>query len=189
MSIAFIVDGQTEKKIIQRICPDAPIRMTNLNGRDVSIAAIAKLVSSFIKLLKGRYYPVLVLIDREGRPQTSAEIERSLFAELTECYGISETDIIVSCPDRMIENWMLADPELFHRLHEITVEPGLEGSNGKKKIKQYLFTKGLPYHELTIGVDIFNQLDPLALRKNSPSFSRMAERVEVFCRWLRATNS
>ena len=52
MGCAFIVDGQTEKKIVQHLCRDAPVRMTNLNGKDVSIAAIAKRVSSLIKLLK-----------------------------------------------------------------------------------------------------------------------------------------
>jgi hypothetical protein len=63
MGAAFIVDAPTEKKILQGLCPDSPIRMTNLNGKDVAIAAIAKRVSSLLKLLKGRYYPVIILVD------------------------------------------------------------------------------------------------------------------------------
>jgi len=64
MSVAFIVDGYTEKKVLQRLCPGCPIRMTNLNGSDVSIEAIAKIVNSLVKLLKGRSFPVLIIFDR-----------------------------------------------------------------------------------------------------------------------------
>src|SRR6185437_1125007 len=111
----------TEKKIIQKLCPDSPVRMTNLNGKSVSIPAIAKRISSFLTLLKGRYYPVLILVDREGRPETSEAIEEELVRELVGQYGCKPQDIVVSCPDRMIENWMLADAELLKRRFEVEI--------------------------------------------------------------------
>ena len=56
--------------------------------RDVSVPAIAKRVSSLIQLLKGRYYPVLILVDRETRSQAAKEIEASLADLLEHDYGI-----------------------------------------------------------------------------------------------------
>lgn len=189
MGAAFIVDGQTEKKIIQHICPEAPIRMTNLNGKNVNIAAIAKTVSSFIKLFKGRYFPVFVLVDREGRNQSAEEIERLLHHELVDCYGLAANDVIVSCPDRMIENWMLADSTYFNRVHGILIESILEGKNGKKELRRLLSEKKIAYHELTVGVEIFVRINPAEMRRNSLSFRRLAERSENICRWMRIMQS
>jgi len=185
MSFAFIVDGQTEKKIIQHLCPDSPIRMTNLNGKDVSVAAIAKRVSSLIKLLKGRYYPVLVLVDRENRQLSAAELESSLEDELANQYGISTDGLIISCPDRMIENWMLSDAPYLKQAFDIDAPKPAEGLHGKGIMKQLLAKRNAVYHELTIGVEIFTRLDPQQLRANSESFLRMAHRTEHSCRWLR----
>jgi hypothetical protein len=81
MSAAFIVDGVTEKRIVQGLCPGSPVRMTNLNGKGVTPAAIAKAVYSLISLLKGRHYPVFVICDREGRIETSAVIEEALLVD------------------------------------------------------------------------------------------------------------
>ncbi|MGN6115978.1 MAG: DUF4276 family protein [Nitrobacter sp.] len=185
MGFAFIVDGQTEKKIIQHICPDAPIRMTNLNGKDVSVVAIAKRVSSLIKLLKDRYYPVLVLVDREGRPQTSQELEQALCTELVDQHGIKAEEVIISCPDRMIENWMLADPKFFKSSYGIDISETYEGKNGKREIKNLLSNTSVVYHELTVGVDTFIRIDPSQLCLNSPSFLRLATKAENLCKWLR----
>jgi hypothetical protein len=185
MSFAFIVDGQTEKKIVQRLCPDMPIRMTNLNGRDVSIPAIAKRVSSLVKLLKDRYYPVLVLVDREAREQSSEEIEAALLRELVQEYGIQTDNVVVSCPDRMIENWMLSDPASLQALCDVNCPEHSEGSPGKSLIKRLLAEKGIVYHQLTIGVEVFTRINVSIARRNSASFNRMAEYIDHSCRWLR----
>jgi hypothetical protein len=185
MGFAFIVDGQTEKKILQHVCPDAPIRMTNLNGKDVSVVAIAKPVSSLLKLLKDRYYPVLILVDREDRELSSERIEAELTQELAGQHGICADNIVVSCPDRMIENWILSDPTLLKTLLDIDCPTNLEGCAGKGLLKRLLASKNMSYHELTIGVQLFIKIDPRSARTNSASFRRMADRVDHSCRWLR----
>ncbi len=49
---AFIVDGFTEMDILTKICPKSPIKRTDLNGKDVTINAMAKKIASHIRLLK-----------------------------------------------------------------------------------------------------------------------------------------
>ncbi len=106
MGIAFIVDGQQEKKVVQRLCPDAPVRMTNLNGKDVDLRVIARNVASFVKLLKGRHFPVFVVVDREGRDETSEHIEQFLERTLL-AFGV-DVEVVIAVPDRMLENWIIA---------------------------------------------------------------------------------
>jgi hypothetical protein len=85
----------------------------------------------------------------------------------------------------MIENWMLADPEYFKRRFDIDITEEIEGAHGKAVIKRLLSAKQITYHELTIGVEIFGDINPKIVRDNSRSFQRMALRTEYFCRWMR----
>jgi len=64
---AFIVDGYTELKIVQNICPGQPIKRTDLNGKSVTIVAMAKKIAWHIRLLGNRYYPIIILVDKEER--------------------------------------------------------------------------------------------------------------------------
>jgi hypothetical protein len=184
VTAAFIVDGLTEKKIVQALCPGAPVRMTNLNGKNVAIEAIVKAVHSLVSLLRGRHYPIFILCDREGRDISSEKMESELL-ECLDALGIACGEAIVSCPDRMIENWMLADREYFSDFYGISLEEAFEGVNGKAKIRSLLKEKGVLYHETTIGVEIFQKVDPHSVGKNSISFARFRERADPFCRWLR----
>jgi hypothetical protein len=186
MSAAFIVDGHTEKQILQRLCQkNTPIRMTNLNGKDVSITAIAKAVSSFIKLFKDRYFPVFVIFDREGREQSSEGLEELLKEELTRQYCIHAQQIVVGCPDRMIENWMLGDTVYLYQKYDIQIAERYEGQNGKSIIRRLLAEKDVTYHELTVGVEIFSHIDPHVVCKADASFNRFRNRADPYCNWLR----
>lgn len=183
MSAAFIVDGLTEKKIIQSICENSPVRMTNLNGKSVSLDAIAKAVRSLLTLLKHRHYPVFIIVDREERSLSSQAMEFEL-SRLICKDELDPSNIIVSCPDRMIENWILGDKLLLEQ--ELGVEIGdHEGQNGKAILKAFLKEKGLGYHELTVGVELFRKLNPRTVELNSASFHRVKERGHSFCLWLR----
>jgi hypothetical protein len=185
MPAAFIVDAQTEKKIVQTICPGVTVRTTNLNGYDVSIDAIAKAVSSLIRLFKGRYFPVFIIIDREGRTQSSEELERHLESELAENHGIDGSQIIVTFPDRMIENWMIGDVIFFDQVYDIQIAGQYEGQNGKSIIRRLLAEKKITYHETTVGVGIFSHIDPNNICHCSASFKRFRDRAKPYCSWLR----
>ncbi|MCG6205398.1 DUF4276 family protein [Rhodopseudomonas sp. HC1] len=186
MSAAFIVDGLTEKKIIQRLCPGSPIRTTGMNGKDVALKAIAKAANSLIKLFRGRYYPIVIIVDREGRAQSAIDIERDLTRLLVEL-GAVENELIVCSPDRMIENWMLADTKYLFEIYDVQAPTPCEGLHGKQTLKRLLATKNISYHETTVGVDILSNCDPHAISERAESFQRLMERAQFFCRWLRAT--
>lgn len=184
MPLAFIVDGLTEKKIVQRLCQGVTVRTLSLNGKDVALPALAKAAFSLIKLFKGRHYPVIIIVDREGRNLSSQDIEVELTKLLIDL-GVPDNDIIVCCPDRMIENWMLADDEYFEEIYDIKLTEAYEGTHGKRDIKQLLLRKKLSYHEIAVGVEIFCCIDPERASNNSESFSRLRSRVGTYCAWLR----
>lgn len=104
---AFIVDGHTEQGLIGAICSGHPIQRTNLNGKNVTIDAIAKKISSMIRILGNRHYPIIILVDREERNETCNELANQLNASLIK-EGINNLDIRIGFADRMIENWIIA---------------------------------------------------------------------------------
>ena len=186
MSIAFIVDGHQEKLIVQRLCEGAPVRMTLLNGKDVKLGAISKTVMSFIKLLRGRHFPIIVIIDREDRSISALDIEHQIKADL-EAAGCRADHVIVSCPDRMIENWILAGNPHCNSgariLSERVVE--IEGVAGKKIMKQELRKHDIVYDETGNGVELFCTMDLRHAAENSPSFRRLFHGLKGYCPKLR----
>lgn len=177
---AFLVDGHTEQRITQRICPGAPVRMLNLNGRDVEISAIAKLVASQYRLLGNRYHPVVVIIDREDRAQTAAEVKETLLRELL-ALGVPSNQLIVGVADRMIENWILADSGCTDLLKDNTER---DGCHGKSVLKTCLSNGNTSYHGTTLGVDLFCKINPAVAASNSASFRAFAEQIKPFCEWI-----
>jgi hypothetical protein len=106
--------------------------MTGVNGKDVALKAIAKAAHSLISLFRGRHYPIILIVDREKRDQSSEEIEKEL-TELLVGLGVPTADLIVSCPDRMLENWMLGDDRYFDKVYDIQLESCFEGVQGKRE--------------------------------------------------------
>ncbi len=185
MGIAFIVDGHQEKKVVQRLCPDAPVRMTNLNGKDVDLRVIARNVASFIKLLKGRHFPVCVIVDREERSDTSEQIERFLEIELR-AFGV-DVELIVSSPDRMLENWIIAgNPtcEDDRVLCGNRSQPA-DVSHGKSVMNKLMHERKLSYYETGNGVELFCKIDLKQAADRSPSLQRFYCKVRQYCPRLR----
>lgn len=187
--IAFLVDGHMEQLIVQRVCPGKAVRLIGLNGRDVAIAAIAKRISTLFRLLNNRYFPVVVIIDREERDRTSEEIEADLKAEfvalglpLDQFLGLPLDQFIVGIADRTIENWILGDPACGCRS---VVGQCYEGSNGKAELKQLCKENDVTYNETTMGVDLFCGVNPNTVVRSSPSFGRLAGELRAHCQWLR----
>lgn len=180
-SAAFLVDGHLEQYFIQQVCPDHPVHRINCNGHNVSLNAIAKHVASHCRLFNNRYYPIIVIIDREDRDETSVELCNSLIGLLRQ-EGVRDL-IIVGIADRMVENWILADQivvkEHPNRRQLAPTHP--EGLHGKNEI-----TKCFPqYHETTLGVDLLLKCKPSRIRKNSESFNRLYNQLpKKGCKWL-----
>lgn len=179
---AFLIDGFTEKLVLEKVCPNTKINRINCNGSSVSIESIAKRVSSLIRLLNNRHYPIIVVIDREDREMTTIEIEKALQDELTKA-GVKD-DVRIGVCDRMIENWILSDWETFAEncTSEGVIKPeNTEGLKGKSFIKKVHPS----YQETTDGVNLLLKASPKKMYENSTSFRQFADKItDINCEWL-----
>ena len=180
---AFIVDGQTEKKIIQALCPNQPVKILGCNGKDVSYAAAAKKAASLIRLLN-KNYPIIILFDREERTDSSTQIAGKLFEAIIS-QGVQPVDLLIGVPDRMLENWMLSDIDAVNRHYKssfLTLSP--DGINGKNHMK-FLTDGHEGYYETTDGPQIFCKCNPKTMAQISPSFFDFLNKIgSLDCSWL-----
>ena len=177
---AFIVDGFTELKIVQAICPGQPVKRTDLNGKFVTINAIAKKIASQIRLLGNRYYPIVILVDKEERnigfQEMANQLKDSLIKE-----GINNQDLRIGIADRMIENWIIADWETLN--DNIESKPKTtDGINGTASIKK---TKK-SYDKTTDGVAYFKSARKEVIYQNSPSYKYFIDLLDgILCEYLK----
>jgi hypothetical protein len=177
---AFIVDGFTELKIIQRLCPGKPVSRTDLNGKDVTLKAIAKRIASLIKLFGDRHYPIVILIDKEQRDIAFNEMAKQIGDELRNEHKLTNQDLRIGVADRMIENWIIADWETF--AGEMESPKNMEGTNGTAEIKRI---KG-SYGKTTDGVKLFLQARQEKIYENSPSYKHFINQlVDIDCHHLK----
>lgn len=163
----FIVDGQMEQLIINYFCPDHPVRLLNCNGRDVSIEAAAKKVASLIRLMK-RNYPIIIIFDREDRPESADIISKNLYDNIKD-NEIQEVDIYIGIPDTMIENWILADINSVNEYYNIRLQQiKYEGRGGKSQLRKLISPK--KYSETEDGPEIAKKCNLKKILKNSKSF-------------------
>ncbi len=181
---AFIVDGQHEQKIVQKLCPGSPVRRLNCNGEQVEISAAAKRAASLIRLIGNKHYPIVIIYDREKRKE-SADGIRQRFLKYFKDEGIT-TPCIVGVPDQMIENWILGDWNNVKSKGALRGSPPsrVDGINGKA-----LISKKMPdscfYHKTIEGVEWLTSASPKEIYSCSPSFRRFADDITgLHCKWL-----
>ncbi|MEN6458582.1 MAG: hypothetical protein ABFC63_06590 [Thermoguttaceae bacterium] len=183
---AFIVDGHQEQKIVQRLCPGSPVRRHNCNGRDVEVAAAAKRIASLIRLIGNSYYPFVIVFDRESRTTAAMNLAKDIESQLRS-EGITD-ELIIGVPDRMIENWILADwanAKAKGAFVESRPPASIEGTNGKGVVMKSL-PRGGRYHETIEGVDWFIACNPSTLCSKSLSFRHFAHQLRALgCSWLK----
>lgn len=176
---AFIVDGYTELKIVQHICPGSPIKRTDCNGKDVKIDAIVKRIATLIRLLGDRYYPIIVLVDKEKREISFSDMSNQIKLGL-EKEGIINKDIRIGVADRMIENWIVGDWETISESNEYKPH-NCDGCNGAALIKKIKKS----YDKTTDGVEYFIAARPSIIYENSPSYKFFIDQLEgVSCHYL-----
>lgn len=179
-TVAFLVDGQLEQKFIQQICKGKVVRVLGCNGNSVSTLAIAKRIATLCRLFGGKYYPIVVLVDREDR-RASAAIFAADILQSAMNEGV-EDDLIVGVADRMIENWILTDREVVLERAKSgrRYPPSVEGLGGKGLIKKLIPN----YHETTTGVELLKKCSP-RLMQASPSFKAFYQQLAgLGCWWL-----
>jgi hypothetical protein len=180
MNPAFIVDGFTEQIIIQQLCPNRPIRRS-INGKDVSLKRTAAEIVTIIRTLNNRYYPIVIVTDREKRADVFLTVATELKREIVEQLATKNmtADIRIGVADRMIENWILADIDALGNPAEIPAEP--DGFGGKGLMRRLMPT----YSETVDGSDLFFKADPRKIYENSPSFKHFVNQLEdLHCPYL-----
>lgn len=178
-NLAFIVDGQMEQLIIGNICPNKPIRLLNCNGRDVSIEAAAKRAASLIRLMR-RNYPIIIIFDREKRVESSKTI-CEVFLSAIRQNGIQDVHLIIGVPDRMMENWMLADIQSINTYYGISVtQTSFEGKGGKGHLRKLIEPKN--YQETEDGPEIAKRVNIAVAKSNSESLDDFLVKIaEMGC--------
>jgi hypothetical protein len=173
MNPAFIVDGFTELTIIQKICPNRPIRRS-INGKDVSLKRAAAEIVTIIRTMNNRYYPIVILTDREKRLDDFLTVAADLNREIVEQLASKNinVDIRIGVADRMIENWILADTEALGNPKGIPTET--DGFGGKGLMKKIMPT----YSETVDGPDLFFKADVRKIYEKSPSFKHFVNQLE-----------
>lgn len=175
---AFIVDGFTEKLVLGNLCPGKPVSRTDLNGKSVSIDAIANKVASLIRLFNNRHYPIIVVIDREQRAENCPDLCEELGNRLIEL-GLNDQDIRICFADRMFENWIIADWDVLEtdkQRPETT-----DGLKGASEIKKILGS----YHKTTDGVELFLKCNLETVYNHSKSFRDFVDSIpDINCKEL-----
>ncbi len=178
---AFLVEGELEKKFVEKIYPNHPVQKIGCNGDEVCIEAISKHIATKCRLYNNRYYPIIIIFDREDRTASISELKRDLLTQLS-IEGINDT-FIVGISNRMVENWILADEEIVKQ-YTNTKKPFLntfEGLDGKKEIKKFLPT----YHETTDGVELLLKCRASIIKNKSISFTEFFNDLpDNNCYWL-----
>jgi hypothetical protein len=185
---AFLVDGVMEQRILRKLCPGKTAIRIECNEGNVALGAIVKRVDTQIRLLNNRYYPVVILIDRETRKISCDKIMQEITRQLNELGHAGQ--FVVGVVDRCIENWILADWESVCERNGFQYKrltAGHEGTRGKSLLKRHL-PKDIFYNEVTWGKELFLSCNPTALYQRSESFRSFLDKLDFPCVWLQGVN-
>jgi Domain of unknown function (DUF4276) len=131
---------------------------------------------------------LVVVFDREKRLETCDQIKSALIQALCS-EGISSR-IVIGIPDRDIESWIVADPEMLRSSAKIARDTQIsccEGRKGKSVIKS-LLGHGQYYVETVHGQLWLKKSRASVIASNSASFAAFAtELSDLDCWWLQTS--
>ena len=182
---AFIVEGQQEKLIVQELCPGRPVRLLGVNGKFVSYSKIASMIDNKLVSFGNRFYPIVVIFDRENRSDSSDLIIQSVCSHLQEFRSQEFIDnMIFGVPDRKIESWLMPFVDNNGSFNS-NPKGEFEGKNCFGMLKKRISKKDGQYKKTKQGVSYFTQINPVELAKVSPSFANFYVKAKsINCRWI-----
>lgn len=176
--VGLVVGGHGEKLALARWGSSRYIYMAQGLCCVSDVSAIVKQCAPLVRLLfRAKCELVVVVLDREDRGQGSFALERAIRADLVR--EVANESVYVSCPDQMLENWMLADVRSWSGTHGTRAklhQKRYEGKHGKNAIKR-LFKRGADYRETVHGPRLLKAVRESVASKNSSSLSRFLARV------------
>lgn len=182
MGVAFIVEGKMEKLIIESLCRGSRVQTIN-NGSDVSMEVMAKQIASHVRLISKCHHPIVIVFDRERRPESAINIKCSLVEMLTR-EGVDCDALRIVVADRTIENWILAGTDEI----EVSKQYGAKGMEGRSilgLLRKELSSIGIEYHKTTSGVMLFRKINRKRAAAESQSFRDLCEATADYCFWTR----
>jgi hypothetical protein len=179
--IGIIVDGEGDMAAINAKFNNQ-FKVLKTDGPRGHSAQVDKIVIkgrkqiSMLKALKCE--KIIIMLDLESRQCACDEFIESLSAEIKNYnFGI---EVAFAVPNRMIENWYLADIENLSKkktfLKDNIRQKNFEGTNGKVEIKK-LFKKEYSYSETDHGPVMFLLIRDRTASKNSPSYKKFLTEV------------
>jgi hypothetical protein len=138
-SPAFIVEGHLEQRMIQIACPGNKVVLLGVNGDDVLMGTIATRIETHLNLFSNRYYPVIVIFDRERRQQSVSELVVELQGSLCK-RGIDVKQLYFLISDRDIETMFVAHVDLAGEfiVGGCPDTPSVDGINGEFELRKRL---------------------------------------------------
>ena len=190
----FVVDGLTEIRSFKakfqkdyNCTPHFRKHPSGGGGRTTSARGYANAASvAILFAMRQRYTRIICVTDREGRSQEAtsfaAEV-RSAVIHLIESdthYSHKELEekLAVCVPDRMFENWIIADVEGIKQCEDLVKssakQTSFDGKNGTMVLKSIM---KVPYKKTQHGPALFKHVSFQRAVMNSPSFRFFAEEV------------
>ena len=186
----FLVDGPTEIRAFKaKFAKDytwkLALRQVGCNGKDVTPQGYANAALGILVVaLKSRFTTILCVVDREQRSRSATTFAGAVRDEMIETILRTnhfsrdhlEEKIFVCVPDRMFENWIVADVEGIKTYSDL-VKPGAvqgdyDGQSGATVLKRIMKVR---YRKTLHGPTLFKRVSFKRAKSNSPSFCRFAD--------------
>ncbi len=183
---AFIIEGFMEMKILQNICQKSiPIRRLDCNSIYVTIEKMAEKIIGKINTLRDKYYPIIVVVDREDRDICYKAMAEKLYDYIMKNKNMKNQDIRIAVADRMTENWILADLKCKDTSNLFPQQT--DGIDGKSFITKHINKN---YRETSDGVDYFKNAKAQNIFQHSDSFKYFFEQVkDLDCDFFKNQNN
>lgn len=193
----FIVDGRTEIRSLRaklqkeyNCAPDFRQHPSGGGGITVQATGYARAAHGvLVEVLGQRYRKIICVTDREDRAGEAtafaSEVRRALINLIDSNphyhHEELESKIAVHVPDKMFENWIVADVKGIRKRRDLVKstarQQAFEGKNGKASLKTLM---KVPYKKTTHAPLLFKCVCFQRAVVNSPSFSLFAQQLELF---------
>jgi uncharacterized protein DUF4276 len=190
VKIGVLVDGDAEfaglPVLFPRLgSPHQILRPLRCDIQPFSTPALMALVASkkFPILLNRGVDRIILLIDKETRPECTGELARAIEQEARARLAEMSPDVSLQVVLKvsMLENWLIADPASLYELPGLVASPeriAKQVANGRADAVDAL---GLlkscwgkrAFKKPECAVEIFRKLDPVRAAENSRSFRKL----------------
>jgi hypothetical protein len=141
-------------------------------------------IETHFRVFSNRYYPIVVIFDRENRPQTPRELLDEINAILAD-KKLDPAQFIFLISDRDIEVMFVC----HHTKDGEFIDTGcpettnVDGVAGESELRNRLSKRGIAYHKTTVGMTIFKKIRPLIVASKSENFRRFRDQIVTMCKW------